>query len=258
MNWGESAHSDSKPRHMEFLPNEVLELIGIYLDIPSIGRLRRTSTRFTSALDDEIFWRTKFHRDYSVYVEARQHTPSWLKLYRKIYYWQNRFGRQFPGLIREAQWVAQCNGGDWNEIYRDVKNHRLLVHPAIKRLCCELETESRTLTSILDKVVTIKNLHPDLEVQSQRRTSIYYSGIQVNYAVVTISLADDRIACQLFDYLRSNNIDTVNNKFLGEHYLQIYGTYVTQTNGANIWFPWAARSAIYGELPDIRLDYTCN
>jgi hypothetical protein len=243
---------------MEYLPNEVLELIGIYLDIPSIGRLRQTATRFVTAFDDEVFWRTKFQRDYPVYAEARRQTPCWLKWYREVYYWQSQFGHRYPTLIKEAQCVSHWNGGDWKEIYRDVKRHPLLIHPAIKRLCWELETESQTLTTSPDKVVTIKNFHRELKMPSERRTALYYSGIQVNYQVVTISLTDDRIAYEVFDYLRRNNIDVSTNKLLGEHYLQIYGTYVIQANGATIWFPWAARPTRYGDLPDVRLDYTCN
>lgn len=238
---------------MEFLPNELLELIGISLDIPSIGRLRRTASRFVTAFDDEIFWRNKFYLDYPIYAESRSQVTSWLKRYREVYYWQRQFYWKFPLLIREAKCVANWNGGDWKEIYRDVRKHPLLIYPAINRLCWEIETASNSLTTVHTYGVT----HYHLDYTLHSHSFQYGDGIQIDY-IATFLIPTATLASQLFRHLRDNNIDVGQKSEYGEHYLMIHGTYVTQQNGAQIWFPRAARAPIRGDLPDVRLDYTCN
>lgn len=237
---------------MESLPNEILEIIGLYLDIPSISRLRQVARRFVSLCDDDIFWRNKFRQDYPMYIDSRINTVNWLKRYRDIYYWQRRFNRFFPDLTLEATCVALWNGGDWREIYQDVKTHPLLIHPAIKRLCREIEDKSYSYHLISPSGnVTYRNLDSLFEGLSP----IY--GIQPDCcATFTITNNTSAIANHLFEYLRYNNLFVIHAIDWNKQYIQIRGTYVTQSNGAKIWFPRAARGN--GNEPDIRLDYTCN
>jgi hypothetical protein len=245
--WDESIRSGSN-RIMQTLPNEVLEIIGLYLDLPSIGYLRRTAKPFVAAFDDDIFWRHRVSQDYPIL--ARTHVmTSWQNQYREMHYWQKRFRTKFPELQKEAEWVAQMNRGDWMELYRDVKNHPLLIHPAIKRLCENLKEQCRR--AHFWHIVDHESL--DCSFGSDNLAMRLFAKYMGDF--ITFTVRDSQIADDIGVYLSNENIDFGRTICRSETFIRICGSLVTQANGARIWFPHARKTNAISDMAEIRFDY---
>src|SRR5690606_21823834 len=82
------------------LPDELIILQALELDLPSITRLCQASSRFNQIIcDNELFWRYKFIKDYQ--FNPIYYTGSWKLLYREYgsvwAFGMNDFGRLGPG-----------------------------------------------------------------------------------------------------------------------------------------------------------------
>lgn len=239
---------------MDSLPNEILELIGLHLDLQSLSRLSRAASRYLHVYSDSSFWRSKLQYDYPGHLLDESHQAR--GMYRDTHLAKVKFYRRFPEYAREAEWVVQHDHSDWRELVAAATINPALIHPAVNRLYQQV----KLLAQFIPNTPMSVRLQPRLTTIINE-TGTIESFPCSDYTNLCFRIHETPERIYRFDllhpfkrqHLRVGFLVTGLGVFNEEDAMFLFfrGVYVTQANGAKIWYPVA--DPRYNH--EVRLDY---